>query len=735
MNKFLSTLFLLIVFSTLSFAQEDLKKAEKAYRMSDYYTAIYYFEKAFEVKTFAKKKKSKVIESYFKYAESCRNTFNFPKAETYYKLVYSDPVEGVKYPLTRFHYASALKQLAKYEEAKTSFQEFIDFKSNSREIEKFKTISLQELKSCDLAIELMKSPVKEVNIEALPNTVNTKYSDFAAHIYGGELYYSSLKFETVESKKGGKEKKELFGKLMYAGDLGKKKGMLIPILNQRLTNVGNSALSLDNTKLYYTICAKNEVNEVICKIYVSSRNKDGKNWTKGKILDINNVKGTNTHPHIAYDSLQRKEVMYFVSTREGGQGDMDIWRVFIESDGNLSDPENLGAIVNTVGKEATPFFHTRTQTLYYSSNWHPNLGGYDIFKTQFVNGAWTEPINLGTPMNSAANDIYFYITPNNDTAGYFSSNRPGSKILVGESCCNDIYSVSFPSVLGRAVQLVDYSLPEKLADKNSLITKNGNEENTEEEEEEIVLAPVPTVEENSQVETEKNIEKPITTIENTSSKTELKENKNEENKELEDESNEDVDINDLERMLPISLYFHNDEPEPKTKQTLSNTDYSKSYQSLMSLKPTYLSEYSGQFSDNLEIVRAKNNVNVFFDKVKTEHDYLNVFIKGVKTFLDKNVNLEIQIRGYCSPLSSSDYNKNLAKRRISSLKNKFLEFEKGVLVKYVARGNLKIIELPIGEEEINSAISDDPNDPANSIYSPEASTERRVKIEAIKIVK
>jgi len=128
--------------------------------------------------------------------------------------------------------------------------------------------------------------------------------------------------------------------------------------------------------------------------------------------------------------------LFLVSDREGGIGGKDIYESEKGNDGKWSQPQNLGPVINTSYDEDAPFLMPDNKTLYFSSKGHTGLGGYDIFKSVYEGGQWSKPVNLGTPINSSADDIYFTY----DTTlrkGYFSSSR------VNGYGGMDIYSFSF----------------------------------------------------------------------------------------------------------------------------------------------------------------------------------------------------------------------------------------------------------------------------------------------------
>ena len=118
-------------------------------------------------------------------------------------------------------------------------------------------------------------------------------------------------------------------------------------------------------------------------------------------------------------------MLYFVSDREGGIGQTDIYSVSINDDGTYGKPENLGENINTEGREMFPFV-SKNNTLYFSSDGYLNLGLLDIFKSNILKGDFEEPENLGAPYNSGYDDFAFFIDIDTQR-GFFSSNRPDGK--------------------------------------------------------------------------------------------------------------------------------------------------------------------------------------------------------------------------------------------------------------------------------------------------------------------
>jgi len=152
------------------------------------------------------------------------------------------------------------------------------------------------------------------------------------------------------------------------------------------------------------------------KIY-RARLKKGK-WTDVEDLPINGDSFSNAHPILSPE----EDKLYFVSDRPGTLGFTDIYKVTLYPDGTLGKPKNLGTKINTKGRESFPFLSPDNE-LYFSSDGHYGLGGYDIFyiKTK-EDGSFGNLLNIGKPLNSSFDDIAFAI---NGDKGYISSNRPG----------------------------------------------------------------------------------------------------------------------------------------------------------------------------------------------------------------------------------------------------------------------------------------------------------------------
>jgi len=196
---------------------------------------------------------------------------------------------------------------------------------------------------------------------------------------------------------------------------------------------------------------------------------------------------------------------------------------------------------------------------------------------------------------------------------------------------------------------------------------------------------------------------------------------------------------DLNKRLPVTLYFHNDWPDPKTTSPTTKINYIDNYHAYRALIPTYEKEYSkGLTGEKAE--DAKEDIDDFFtQKVDQGVKDLELFRDLMLEELNKGVALELTIKGFASPLAKTAYNVNLTKRRIMSLKNYLYNYDNGVFRPYMDRtakngAYLKFKEIPFGEYKADTLISDNLNDLKNSVYSRSASLARKIEIQSVNIL-
>lgn len=200
---------------------------------------------------------------------------------------------------------------------------------------------------------------------------------------------------------------------------------------------GGASITIDNKQLYITLCEPLRTKHTSyknCDIYVSNLDKD--KWTQLTQLGptINGDDTWEAQPSISADG----RVLFFASARKGGFGGIDIYRSVRDSAGNWGKAENLGADINTTADDKTPYIHTDGRTLYFSSKGWFGLGGFDIFYSKYVgNGRWSEPENIGYPINTNEDEIAFSFSADGEKL-YFASKK-----FKGKGGW-DIYSAEIP---------------------------------------------------------------------------------------------------------------------------------------------------------------------------------------------------------------------------------------------------------------------------------------------------
>jgi len=190
---------------------------------------------------------------------------------------------------------------------------------------------------------------------------------------------------------------------------------------------------------------------------------------------------------------------------------------------------------------------------------------------------------------------------------------------------------------------------------------------------------------------------------------------------------------DATQLIPITLYFHNDEPNPNCWDTVTNKNYTNTWQEYTQMIDEYIDIYSNSLSGDAKDNAIDSIYNFFTYEVNEEYKKLLKFAALLEELVQKDQEILITIKGYTSPLNTSEYNENLAKRRISSLMIFFREYKNGYFLPYEETGNIRYETVAFGETLANPNISDDPSDVRNSVYSVAASRERKIRIIAVSI--
>ncbi len=188
-----------------------------------------------------------------------------------------------------------------------------------------------------------------------------------------------------------------------------------------------------------------------------------------------------------------------------------------------------------------------------------------------------------------------------------------------------------------------------------------------------------------------------------------------------------------EQLIPITLYFHNDRPDPGSWDTTTSISYDQTIEDYLEMQPLYQDKFvNGLQGEDARL--ASDSIEYFFEEyVNSEYQRLRKFMLLLEELLQEEQQIVLTIKGYTSPLNTPEYNLNLAKRRISSFKNFIYDYKGGMLMQYIDEGLLAIETVPFGESQVKKGISDDPSDRRNSVYNPLAAEERKIELIAVKV--
>ncbi|MCP2028228.1 outer membrane protein OmpA-like peptidoglycan-associated protein [Flavobacterium sp. HSC-32F16] len=320
-----------------------------------------------------------------------------------------------------YRYAQALKSTGQMDKANTILNEFnTKYKDDSRGKLYKKNVNY---------LDVIKANSGRYKIEDAG--VNSKYSDYGSFICNNKIYFASARDTGNFSQRTHKWTGEYFTNI-YSSYLDQQNGAVLkpqkfkPSINSKF-HESTPVFTKDGNTVYFSRNnyikgkkGKNENKITLIKIYKASL--QNAKWTNITALPFASNNYSTAHPALSPD----EKTLYFASDMPGTIGQSDIYKVSINGDGSFGNPENLGAPVNTEGKETFPYI-TSENEIYFASDGHPGLGGLDVFVGQIENSsAVTNIQNLGNDINSPHDDFAYSIDPLS-RQGYFSSNKEGGQ--------------------------------------------------------------------------------------------------------------------------------------------------------------------------------------------------------------------------------------------------------------------------------------------------------------------
>jgi tetratricopeptide (TPR) repeat protein len=408
---FILTLISLLSFERDSFAQtlhtsnnralKSYNEGRENYQNVDYEAAERLFREAIRYD-------GKFYEAFMMLGELYSDQGRYSDAATNYKSAVK--IDSNAYRPVYFRLANAEMMSGDYQQALIHYLTYLRNKGNS---EKNITIAKKNVINCRFAVEAIKRPV-QFNLINAGKGINTTDDEYWPSItadgqtlmftrqvrsnYFGSMTTSQEDFYTSTLSSG------VWQTAVNAGE---------PLNTS--SNEGAQTLSSNGMYMYFTACER-PGGYGSCDLYFSAY-KNGTWSTPVNLRPPVNSQYWESTPSVSADG----STLFFASNRPGGLGAKDIWISRMKPDGTWSTPKNPGKNINTEGNEMSPFIHFDGRTLYFASDGRPGMGGYDIYMSRMNDDStWSEPKNLGYPINTY-NDEMGLVIDASGTTGYFSS--------------------------------------------------------------------------------------------------------------------------------------------------------------------------------------------------------------------------------------------------------------------------------------------------------------------------
>jgi len=406
-------LILIIALSnSLLFSQEKI--ADKYFRDYAYIKAAQFYENAVKKGNDSEHVLTRLGDCYYNNSNSEKAVLWYGKAVEKYKDINPEYI---------YKYIQTLRSTGDYKTANQWMVTFKELQGSDKYVDDFEIMKLDKYEEL--------SSTQGIYVDFTPLENNTEYSEFGGYVHDGKYYFASTKIAKDAKKTKVYKWNEQPYLNIYVADISEDGVADISnaksISNQINTEFHEATVAITNNgqTIYFTRDNLNKRNKLSydgegtshLKIYSAVRNKSGKDWVDVTELPFNDKLYSSGHPALSVDN----KTLYFVSDREGGLGQTDIYSVEIKSDNTYGEPVNLGDKINSPGREMFPFV-AKDSTFYFSSDGHINLGLLDVFKSNIIKDKQAAPENLGAPFNSRFDDFAFFIDSEKET-GFISSNR------------------------------------------------------------------------------------------------------------------------------------------------------------------------------------------------------------------------------------------------------------------------------------------------------------------------
>lgn len=426
--KAISILIVIILTTLHTFAQKEKLSSKNKKAIKAYYSGVQYFDfrkypSAEEQFLYAVKLDPAFVEARQMLGTMYEEQKKFSLAIEQYVLVQN--INPEFFPHNYYLLGNLLLKEGRYDEASENYEKFVNLANIRPEA---RNDAQEQMQKANTALALKNNPVPFNPINLGPE-INSPDAEYSPTLTADEeiLYFTRLRPRdqfTIHSMPFEEDffvSRKVNGLWTHAIPVGH------PVNTHG--NEGAATISPDGMMFIFTACNKSD-GFGSCDLYISY--KSGGKWQFPENLgpDVNS-QFWETQPTIAPDG----KTLYFVSSRNGNS---DIFISVMQENGSWTTPVSIGKPVNTNKTENSPFIHPDGKTLYFMSDGHPGLGGMDIFYTRKQNdGTWSEPKNIGYPINTHRDEGFFIVSASGRTA-YYASDQ------LGKNGKFDIYSFDLP---------------------------------------------------------------------------------------------------------------------------------------------------------------------------------------------------------------------------------------------------------------------------------------------------
>ena len=428
----------------------DYKRTANMYlAKGDYYAAAQYYEKylsaqqkktgkanyePYMIASASKAEKKEAFEhekTMYNLAESYRLYNDYTNAERWYAQVVK--FDSTLFPLSRYWYGICLRANKNYAAAETQLSTFLD---RYKTTDAYRANATEELKNVRfIELQLNSKTYHPATVAKMGSIINQGGATYAPVWYDDQTFIFTSSRPDSGSLASPHSKSDPYYNNLYQAaitDTGFAKAEKVKINMPANIQDGVCAYMPNKSKMFITEWVRKDGKNVGA-IYASTL-KDNV-WTEPVKLNpaVNEEGYSSIQPFVTSDG----KYLLFASDKPGGLGKYDLWYAILDADGNPSASVNLGTTINTPGDEEAPFYHAPTSTLVLASNGRIGMGGFDLYQSKGDFSQWSQPENMGYPINDVKDDIYFTSKGKRFllTDASLSSDR-------GSVCCLEMFSVN-----------------------------------------------------------------------------------------------------------------------------------------------------------------------------------------------------------------------------------------------------------------------------------------------------